>query len=224
MLRDYLIFFKKHNNIKSIMIEDIKYFEHEWHHNGPRTLTFHRVDNKRKHTFEVNDILKLLSLQYIGDEVNIKVFNLVGEINEKLKCYFAHSWRSKDHPDKKRIVAALERMKIEVIDPFNNEDDLCVEYGEKEYYPNCNYKLGRAMWIKDLEQIRKCDMFLLWSTSDQPQSAGKFYELAYAFDHGKHIQIISDLRHPCMAYVLCHGNRQYNTIEDFENARRIRWR
>lgn len=225
MLKDYLLFIKQKNHIRSLVIEDIKYFVQDWHHNGPDTYTFYRVDNRRNHVFNIDDIIKLYAIQYIEDEVILKELVLSSSPKEHLKCYFAHSWRSKDHPDKFRILEALKKMKIEVIDPFVGEDDLCFQYDERDYYPNCNYKLGRAIWVKDLAQIRDCDMFLMWVDSSAPgRFMGTSYELAYAFGLGKHIQIISDLRHPCMAYVLCHGNRQYDTIEDFEHSRRIRWK
>jgi len=224
MLKDYLIFSRQGDFIKTFLMEDIKYFIEKWGNNEPQSFTFHKITGT-KYNFARDSIIKLISIQNIEGEVILKEVKIINEPSGKLKCYFAHPWRSRESPDKKRIIAALEGMKIEVVDPFMGEDNLCTKYGEKDYYPNCNYKLGRALWIKDLAQIRDCDMFLMWADSKIPgRFMGISYELAYAFALGKHIQIISDLRHPYMAYVLCHGNRQYNNIEDFEKSCRIRWK
>ena len=208
----------------SLILPDITWINDIFNMGEPHKMTFHSITG-RTITLDSQGIKRLFSIKYIGEEVLLKEIILTFEPDGKLSCYFAHSWRSKDHPDKIRIIKALEQMKIDVIDPFNGEDDMCSKYDETDYYPNCNYKLGRDIWVKDLSQIREADMFLMWVDSSMPgRFMGTSYELAYAFNLGKHIQIISDLRHPCMAYVLCHGNRQYNTIEDFENQRRIRWK
>ncbi len=221
---DYLIFIKDSGHIRSQILDDIVQISSNWDENGPNTMAFQKITGT-KYTLERDIIVRLYTIQYIGGDVNLKEIKLVDDIGVNLSCYFAHSWISKDNPDKIRIVKALEQMKIEVIDPFTNEDKLCEEFGETDYYPFCNYKLGRAIWVKDLAQIRQADMFLMWVDSHmQGRFMGTSYELAYAFNLGKHIQIISDLRHPYMAYVLCGGNRQYDTIEDFENSRRIRWK
>jgi len=221
---DYLIFTKQSGYTKPTILDDVKYISSNWCMDGTDNIEFHKVTGT-KYQFGRDDILKLYRIQYMGDDVILKEIKIQNKIDGNLSCYFAHSWISKDHPDKIRIVKALEEMKIEVIDPFNGEDDLCTKHGEIDYYPNCNYKLGRDIWVKDLGQIREADMFLMWIDSSAPgRFMGTSYEMAYAFNLGKHIQIISDLRHPYMAYVLCDGNRQYNTIEDFENQRRIRWK
>ena len=223
-MKDYLIFYKNNGVIRNFVLEDITYVSNEWNIGEPDSLIFHKITGTT-YTHDKDRIIKLYTIQYAGDEVILKHINVTKQPDVRLKCYFAHSWRSKNDPDKFRIISALNSSRVDVIDPFEGEDKICAEYGEKDYYPGRIYKLGRAIWIKDLAQIREADIFLMWINSKKTgRYMGVSYELAYAFGLGKHIQIISDLRHPYMAYVLCDGNRQYDTIEDFENSRRIRWK
>ena len=224
MVKDYLLFYKNDGIIRNFILEDISYVSNEWNIAEPESMMFHKITGTN-YTFDKADLLKLFVIYYNGDEVILKPIIMSKQPNEKIKCYFAHSWRSKDHPDKFRIIRALNESRVDVIDPFVGEDKLCEEYGQKEYHPNCDYRLGRAIWIKDLAQIREADIFLMWVDSKNEGSyMGVSYELGYAFNLGKHIQIISDLRHPYMAYVLSGGNIQYDTIEDFENSRKLRWK
>jgi len=141
-----------------------------------------------------------------------------------LKAYLAHSWRRKNHPDKYRIIKALKERKVVVVDPFEGEEELYAKYGETDYYTNCIYKLGREIWVKDLAQIRDCELFVAWVPNHTNGSMfGVAYELCYAFMNHKFIQIISPRKRVCFAYVLSKGNQQFETIEDFENVRVMRW-
>jgi len=147
-------------------------------------------------------------------------------MSKKLKAYFAHPWRSKDLPDKQRIIDILESRKVEVIDPFTGENELCEKYGEKDYYPNCNYELGRAIWLKDLQQIRNCDMVVAWIPDNvEGRVMGTSYELCYAFMQypAKFIQIISPLKHPFFAYLISGGNQHFTSIDSFEKLRKEQW-
>ncbi|MCP4651654.1 MAG: hypothetical protein GY853_16455 [PVC group bacterium] len=143
-----------------------------------------------------------------------------------LKAYFAHGWRSKSHPDKQRILDILKERKVEVIDPFVGEDEMCAKYGEEDYYPNCNYKLGRAIWLKDLQHIRECDMVVAWIPEGvEGRFMGTSYEMCYAFMQypPKFMQIISPLKHPFFAYLISGGNQHFTSIEAFEKLRKEKW-
>lgn len=88
----------------------------------------------------------------------------------KIKCYFAHPFRTIGSEGEKRIISALERRGVIVINPFIGEDKLCEKYNVKSYYPKTLRKLGREIWIKDLKQIKESNLFLMWS----PEFSGEY--------------------------------------------------
>jgi len=145
-------------------------------------------------------------------------------MTKKLKAYLAHSWRSRDHPDKQRIIDILKQRRVDVIDPFDGEEELCAKFGETDYYPNCNYKLGRAIWDKDMQQVRNCDVLIAWIPDDvEGRFMGTSYEICYAHEHNKFIQIISPLKHPFFAFLVSKGHQWYGSIESFERLRKEKW-
>ena len=103
MLKDYLIFYNDFDFVRSIILEDIKSICYDWNINSPTEMIFQSITGRRN-KFEAGNIKKLYYIQYINKEVNLKEINIRNEPSGKLSCYFAHSWRSKDHPDKFRIL------------------------------------------------------------------------------------------------------------------------
>jgi hypothetical protein len=138
----------------------------------------------------------------------------------KLKCYFAHPYTEKDTDEKFSIMNILKERGVEVTDPFEVEEDILAKYGVKEYYENPLYKLGRELWINDLKRIRTTDMILAWIPYP---TIGVSKELQYAYLYKKFIQIISPIKHPSFAYVLTHGNQQFEDIKAFDRMRVMRW-
>ena len=154
-----------------------------------------------------------------------------------LKCYFAHPYNKRHTAKKYKIRRALEERKVDVLDPFIGEFKLLRKHNIKEYYEKPDYKVAREMWTKDLAQIRECTMFLCWLPHD---SIGTSAELMYALEWQKRmrhqdqelpqierrpylIQIIAAKKHPLFAYALQFGNQQYETVEDFEKSKVMRW-
>ena len=136
----------------------------------------------------------------------------------KVKCYFAHPYESRDTQEEAEIIAELKSRHIEVINPFDDEDEMMLEkYGRTNYYPDPPYKLARDIWCKDLRQVSEADMFLVYVPDGQRLSGGCGYEMAEAYKQHKFIQIISSSRHPAFAYVLTGSTQMFNSIKDWKN-------
>jgi len=143
---------------------------------------------------------------------------------KRMKAYLAHSWRSRHHPDKYRIISILNERGVDVIDPFEGEDKLCREFGEENYYPNCKFDLGRSMWRKDLQQIDSCDMLVAWVPNHiDGRFIGTSFELGYAYIKRKFIQIISPLRHPAFAFLKKKKAQVFESVDDFEKLKEMWW-
>jgi nucleoside 2-deoxyribosyltransferase len=148
----------------------------------------------------------------------------------KLKCYFAHPYKSRNTPEEERLIEIIENRNIEIIGPFKNEDDLLAKHGVKEYYEkHPPYKLARTIWINDLTEIRKADIVIFWIPF---RSMGTGAELQYAlgiqqkrFKENKPylIQIITKEVHPLIAYALHSGNQLFRSIDDFDRIRQSDW-
>lgn len=156
----------------------------------------------------------------------------------RLKCYFAHPHKAKDTQEAKRIIDILKSRKVKVVNPFDGEDEICKKYGVETYYPSTPYKLGREFWIKDLRQLDNCNMALFWLPKEYTPK-GCFAELQHAIEYqnrkirrytalkmenGYFIQIITEFRHPIIAWALCYNNQLYDNIDDFERHRQAKWK
>ena len=139
---------------------------------------------------------------------------------KKMKCYFAHPYDLRKSAGKYRIRRLLLDRDVIVVDPFIGEFKILKKHGVKEYYANPKYKAARELWIKDLQQVRDCDMIVAWIPDP---SIGCSAELQEAYRYHKFIQIISPILHPSFAYVLTGPNQQYLSIDDFERYRVLRW-
>jgi len=143
---------------------------------------------------------------------------------KKIKCYFAHPYESRDSPEEAEIIEELEFRRIEVINPFDGEDEMMLKkYGRTKYYPDPPYKLAREIWIKDERQVAEADMILVYVPEGTRLSGGCGIEMRKAYDWGKLIQIISASKHPAFAYVLTGANRQFETIKDWKVFKEMRW-
>jgi len=157
----------------------------------------------------------------------------------KLKCYFAHPFRSKDTEEAKRIIEILKGRRVEVINPFVGEDKMAEKHGVEGYYPTTPYKLGREIWVKDLDQIDNCNMALFWLPEGYT-IVGCYAEIQHVIEYQNRImrrniyidpneqepylvQFITEIRHPLIAWALCYGNQLYNDIDEFERFRQTRW-
>ena len=168
----------------------------------------------------------------------------------KLRCYFAHPFRSIGLDGEKRIIEILESRRVEVVNPFTGENDMAKKYGVDAYYPKTPYKLGRDIWTKDLSQLNQCNMALFWIPEDKDlppiynfmtTARGCYAEIQHAVEYqnmvlrrdrlrreedkkGYFIQIITKDRHPIIAWALCNGNQLYDDIDSFERFRQKRWK
>lgn len=143
---------------------------------------------------------------------------------KRLRCYFAHPYESKDGPEAKWIIEILESRKVIVVNPFDGEDEMMLaKYGRTNYYPDPPYKMGRDIWAKDERQVAECDMILVYVPEGVRLSGGCGIEMRMAYLWHKFIQIISISKHPAFAYVLTGGNQMFESIDDFENLRVLRW-
>ena len=142
-------------------------------------------------------------------------------VSKKLRCYFSHPYEKRHSKKKYRIKKVLEERGVEVIDPFIGEFKILRKHNiEEDYYNNPKFKAAREMWIKDLKQVRECDMIVAWIPEP---SIGCSAEIQYAYKKKKFIQIISPIKHPSFAYVLTGANQQFESVKDFENLRIMRW-
>lgn len=157
----------------------------------------------------------------------------------KLKCYFAHPFKSKDTEEAKRIIEILESRRVEVLNPFTGEDEMAKKHGVKGYYPTTPYKLGREIWAKDMLQINNCNMTLFWLPEGYT-IVGCYAEIQHAVEHQNGlmrknihlhpddqephlIQFITEKRHPLIAWALCYNNQLFDNIDNFERYRQTRW-
>jgi len=149
----------------------------------------------------------------------------------KLKCYFAHPFNTRGSEEEKKIISILEERRIEVINPFDGEDRYLALFGVKEYWQDPLYNIGRDLWKKDLKQIEDCDMLVAYLPEG---SIGTAAEIQFALDCQKKkrrnrandpylIQIITDIRHPLVAFAMAQGNQHFETIGDFKILRKCRW-
>lgn len=145
---------------------------------------------------------------------------------KKFKCYFAHPYESRNEDEAKTIMGELKARRITIVNPFDGEDELMLKkYGRTNYYPDPPFELGVEIWMKDLKQVAKCDMILVYVPDGTRLSGGCGIEMFHAWQLKKFIQIISKSRHPAFAYVLKHGKGQmFNSINDWIKTNRIRWK
>ena len=158
----------------------------------------------------------------------------------KLRAYFAHPYKTIGSEGEKRIIDILEERKVKVINPFDTEDDVLEKYNDKPLR-----KLGRDIWIKDLNQISKCNIFVVWMP-DMPVF-GCAAELQYALEWQKEkreinrhirmktgvgfdrqdepylIQMITKRKNPLIAYAIDYGNQLFETIDEFDKLQISRW-
>ena len=139
-------------------------------------------------------------------------------MSRKLKAYFAHSRQTKDLPEKRHIMEILNNRTVKVIDSF--EDDAV------NFYKSVDYAVGRAIWIKNLQKIRECDMLVAWIPElHTPSFMGTAYEICFAYmSHPtKFIQVITPRKPMFLAYIIGGGNQLFSSIEAFEKLRRAAW-
>lgn len=151
-------------------------------------------------------------------------------VSYKLKVYFAHPHAFKDTLEAKRIIEILKERRVEVINPFDGEDEMMLtKYNRTYYYPDPPRKLGVDIWKQDLRRVTECDMIVVYVPEGQRLSGGCSWELNEAYRLNKFIQIISSNKHPIFAFVLegkgrISENQMFETIDDFERLREINWR
>ena len=148
----------------------------------------------------------------------------------KLRVYFAHPHFFRNAPEVKKIIEILKSRRVEVINPFDGEDDLMLtKYNRKNYYPDPPRELGISIWKQDLRRVNECDMIVIYVPEGERLSGGCSWELNEAYRLNKFIQIISSNRHPIFAYVLegkgrISKNQMFETIDDFARLREIEWK
>ena len=157
-------------------------------------------------------------------------------MNKKLKCYFAHPYETRFTPEEKEIIEEIKSRRLELIEPFAEEDNLLKKYGVKEYYSRPYYELGREMWTKDLGKVRSSDILIAYMPEDV-HAKGTMAEVVTAYEWnqfkiwmGKQgipykdslifIQIISPMKHPSFTV---YPDQLFETIGDWKNHRQFRW-
>ena len=142
----------------------------------------------------------------------------------KYKCYFAHPYESRGTPEEAEIIEELKSRRVEVVNPFNDEDEMMLaEYGRTNYYPDPPYKMARGIWGKDERQVNECDMILVYVPEGTRLTGGCGIEMRMAYLWHKYIQIISKSKHPAFAYVLTGANVMFESIEAWKNNKRLVW-
>ena len=143
---------------------------------------------------------------------------------QKFLCYFAHPYESIGSPEEKLIMDELKSRGVTVVNPFDGEDELMLKkYGRTCYYPDPPYGLAREIWIKDLRQVKDCNMILVYVPDGVRLSGGCGIEMFYAYQQGKFIQIISKSKHPAFAYVLDGHTQMFTSIANWKRKRELRW-
>jgi len=137
------------------------------------------------------------------------------------KCYFAHPYNHRNDRDKFQILKHIhKRMSLAVIDPFDGEDKLLKKHGVEEYYKNPLHDLGCEMWLKDLNQIHRCQYLVAWIPDYE--ALGTSAEISYAYALQRvYIIIISPILHP--SFALYH-REMYLSVSDFLNGRKFDWK
>ena len=152
-------------------------------------------------------------------------YNCSMGFKKKLKCYFAHAYEARDTPEETLIIEELKSRGVDVINPFDGEDDMMLEkYGRTSgYYPDPPYKMAREIWAQDLRRVAECDMLLVYVEPGKRLSGGCGIEMFHAYQLHKFIQIISSSKHPSFAYVLTGGNQMYESIDNWLRFNKLRW-
>ena len=132
-----------------------------------------------------------------------------------MRCYFTQSYPSKDTSEKAEIIRELISRRI----IFTNSFDV------EEYELGLSYKLARNILMKHLREVGKADMFLLYIPTNAPFSSGCGIEMFHAWQLKKFIQVISNRRHPEIAYILdSRGNQFFTSINDWVKQRQAVWK
>ena len=138
----------------------------------------------------------------------------------RMRCYFAHPFKLMDTTEKMDILKELLSRQLIVVDPFREEQDILDEFGVDKYWGNESWELARRIWTKDLGQISSCRLLLAWVPTYE-SALGTMSEIAYAYEHGKFIQIISPIHHPSFAV---YADQYFESINDFINRREYKWK
>lgn len=139
----------------------------------------------------------------------------------RMRCYFAHPYKSRYSKEEILILEELKHRRLEVYEPFRGEGKILQKYGKTEYYTGPIYgELAREIWTKDRGAVLKSDMLLAY-IPDEYESRGTMAELAIAYEHKKFIQIISPLKHP--SFSVYAYDELYETIDDWIRHKRYKW-
>lgn len=135
------------------------------------------------------------------------------------KVYFAHPFATRGTKDEQRIIDAILKIKnLELVNPFTTEDDTMKKHGVKQYYPDPTKELAQDIFNKDLNQVIECDFILAWFP-DGIQCIGTAYEMAFAVEQCKFINVICSKMSPFFSVADC----IYDSIESFEKNEETFW-
>jgi nucleoside 2-deoxyribosyltransferase len=138
----------------------------------------------------------------------------------KLKCYFAHPFETRGSPEEKEILEELESRRLNVHEPFTEEDCILKKYGKTHYYMDGKpiyFELAREIWTKDLGAIKNSDIVVAYLPNRQ---IGTSMEVAVAYEYKKFIQIISPIKHPSFAV---YADQLFETIADWKRYKEVKW-
>jgi len=150
----------------------------------------------------------------------------------KLRCYFAHPYHYKDTDDKYRIIEEMISRRFEILDPFKEEKKTLEKFGVTDYFSGESYELARAIWTQCLGLISSAQIVVAWipsidelflSKKAMYHTIGTAEEIAYAYEKGKFIQIISPIHHPSFA-VYASDKQYFETIHEWTWHKHYIWR
>lgn len=150
----------------------------------------------------------------------------------RLRAYFAHPYHYKDTAGKYRIIEEMISRRLKILDPFEKEQEVLERFGVKEYYGDESFELARTIWTQDLGLISSAQIVVAWipSLSDIRNSKkityhtiGTCMEIAYAYEKGKFIQIISPIHHPSFA-VYADEHQYFETIDGWIWHKDYKWK
>ena len=119
----------------------------------------------------------------------------------KLRVYFAHPSKKKGSDEEKRIIEILENRQLDVINPFEEEKKLDLEYDWKTWESSLPKNIARKLWIQDLSFVSICDILVAWFPLYK--AIGTAAELQFALDLQKkyYYEWLQYLRHPDLGVV-----------------------
>lgn len=139
---------------------------------------------------------------------------------KKKRVYFAHPYNRWKSAREGYIEKTLVDLGYDVINPFDNEEELMRKYNINKFYEKPNVHLAGEIVELDYETLEKCDIIFAWIPKNS-NPFGTVIELMWAREMKKEIIILSYRPNPFFCYLEC---KLFLGYYNFKNNIEYKWR